>query len=103
MTLRISAVAGLAAAGLILAACQTTGSDPTTRLSSEEGQACVELGYTPGTEVFAECVEYIGDAVDLFRTQLENEYGGHIDVDVECEVDVHADRTYTINCTRSYG
>lgn len=102
MTLRISTVAGLAAAGLVLAACQTTTtpSGSTTRFATEERQACADLGFTPGTANYEECVEEIERQVDLFQTQLENEYGGHIDVVVECEVEVEAGG-YRINCTRA--
>lgn len=102
MVLRFLPAAALVAAGVMLAGCQTTGTGKTTTFVSEERQACFDLGFTPGTEEFEACVDQIERDVNIFRTQLENEFGGHIDVVVECDVEVDVEAfSYRVVCSRA--
>lgn len=97
MTMRLLPAVWLAAAGLLLAACQTTGGS-TTSFAAIEQQACLELGFTPGTQAFDDCSQQIGRDVALFRSQLENEFKP-LEIVTDCVIEVEGNR-YQIICSR---
>lgn len=83
MTAKLFSAAGIVAAGLLLAACQTT--DGAINPVSVEARACQDFGLTPGTDEYTECVIAVRDDVRDYVREIERRYDFPVDIDCEVE------------------
>ena len=92
MIVRLLAAAGLVAAGIGLAACQTTPA-----YSTEADRACREYGLSPGTAIYEDCFAFVQQALVDAERDFEDEYG-EFNPRLRCEVTDISDQTVHVLC-----